>query len=312
MLETSEDASSSMNVDNKFSSHFAPELNEIEIGNFNNRDENATTFVDTSEPKYSGVFEGRGGSTCSNFLAENLLAFLSPIDLEEDTETKVVTGFKSCDDSFYSKHPSDNSGSSAIVAFIDKLSIFLAWSGNSRAVLMYNNNVKQLTTPHSPLNANERHRIVSHGGLIVQGQIMGVLDTSRGFGDNDIKRNVNEGVLISEPDTFRLTLDENLVASSKFCFLILATAPVWDMYTNEAACKAVSTALMQGGNNPKIAAKALAEGAVKKGAKNGVTVSVITWGKTSASSWRSRSSSNASWRSWRSFSNVDELISKPF
>ena len=260
--------------------------------------------------RYCAVFAGRSGSVCSTYLYEHLQSHLvSAIEAAnslDNMEGVFAEAFRSCDERFNAKYAHDASGSCAIVAFINRHSIHIGWTGECRAVLCCGSDIKPLSWEHHPTEPTERKRILECGGLITGGQIMGVLSTSRGFGDNDVKAHIKDGVFSAEPSVATFMIDEQ-IASSKVCFLILASQTVFSVFSNEAACKIVAKALVRYDNNPAMAAKKLAQATERKSQKE-CAVSIILWCDTNAQ--RSRSSSATSWRSFRSGSilEIDESL----
>lgn len=185
---------------------------------------------------FFGVFDGHGGNKCADFLKDNLHNFIikSPYFPKNPTKS-IIDGFNQCDEEFISNHalgPNniviDRSGSCAIVVMIIDKQIFVANTGDSRAIMCVNNSITALSNDHKPNNENEKKRIVDEGGKIYQTQTQaknfnikldgispeqtllgpfrvfpGRLSVSRSFGDVEAKLpmfNGNPNVLISTPE----------------------------------------------------------------------------------------------------------------
>lgn len=125
--------------------------------------------------------------------------------------------------------PSENAGSTAVVAILGSRQIVVANCGDSRAVLSRGGKAIPLSTDHKPDRADEMARIESAGGRVIYWnghRVLGVLAMSRAIGDGYLKPYV-----IAEPDvtfTARTEKDE--------C-LILASDGLWDVISNEVACE---------------------------------------------------------------------------
>jgi serine/threonine protein phosphatase PrpC len=290
-------------------------------GGKDNSDQHSGSFLTSIETsmeleklgmRFSGVYTGRGGALCAKYVYEHLqrciVDALGHSPQGNDFEAVFAESFKNCDDGFNSKYYKDSSGTSALAVLIRHRTIHVAWVGDIRAVLKSGNEVRALTIDHHPSEPTEKKRILRNGGLIVGGQIMGILSTSRGFGDNDLKAHLSDGVLIAEPSVVSATIDD-AVASTKLCFLVLASHSLFSVMTNDTCCKIVARALSRHDNNPNIAAKILAKTAERKSQQE-TAVTVIVWNDSilqQQQQQRSRSSSAASWRSLRSFSAFETI-----
>ncbi|XP_022867199.1 protein phosphatase 2C 37-like, partial [Olea europaea var. sylvestris] len=123
----------------------------------------------------------------------------------------------------------DTVGSTAVVAVVSPDKIIVSNCGDSRAVLCRNGVAIPLSTDHKPDRPDELNRIQEAGGRVIYWdgpRVLGVLAMSRAIGNNYLKPYV-----ISEPEvtiTDRTADDE--------C-LILATDGLWDVVSNETACR---------------------------------------------------------------------------
>lgn len=106
--------------------------------------------------------------------------------------------------------------------------LYIAWVGDSRALLASPDVPLQLVQPHKPDNIDEKQRIESMqsgGGAIIfiQGQwrVNGIINLSRSIGDSSVP------ALIAEPDFIDVPIQ------SSHDFLLLGTDGFWD-YVSEA------------------------------------------------------------------------------
>lgn len=132
-------------------------------------------------PKCSffGVYDGHGGSGCSEFLRDQLHHFVVkdshfPVNPRE----ALIRGFEAAENEFLTKYALsksgneviDRSGSCAIVALVVDDVVYVANLGDSRAVLSRNSGkeVVVLSKDHKPEEENESRRIVEAGGKVYQ------------------------------------------------------------------------------------------------------------------------------------------------
>jgi len=85
----------------------------------------------------------------------------------------------------------NNSGSTAVVALLTPASIWLAWAGDSRAVLVKGGQAVAATSDHRPAQReDEKARIEQAGGMLLNNgglRLMGMLATTRAIGDHDLQ-----------------------------------------------------------------------------------------------------------------------------
>ena len=195
---------------------------------------------------FFGVFDGHGGNKCADYLKDNLHNFIIKSPYFPKNPTKAITeGFQNCDEEFISNHAlgpnnivADRSGSCAIVVMIIDKQIFVANTGDSRAIMCVSDGLTVLSNDHKPNNENERKRILDEGGKIYQTQTQaknfniklegidpeqvllgpfrvfpGRLSVSRSFGDVEAKLpmfNGNPNILISTPEIKVYDVNSNL------------------------------------------------------------------------------------------------------
>ena len=88
----------------------------------------------------------------------------------------------------------------------------MANAGDSRAVLCRNKHALALTSDHKPELEEEMSRILSAGGIVVNGRVDGVLSLSRAIGDFRFKDKKNlppsKQKVCCDPDVREFTLDK--------------------------------------------------------------------------------------------------------
>ncbi|KAK4789706.1 hypothetical protein SAY86_017010 [Trapa natans] len=123
----------------------------------------------------------------------------------------------------------DAVGSTAVVAVLTPDKIIVANCGDSRAVLCRKGKAVPLSVDHKPDRPDELDRIQMAGGKVVYrngARVFGILAMSRAIGDNYLKPYVS-----CEPEVTIMdrTLEDDC--------LILASDGLWDVVSNETACK---------------------------------------------------------------------------
>ncbi|KAJ4794174.1 Protein phosphatase 2C family protein [Rhynchospora pubera] len=171
---------------------------------------------------------------------------------------------------------SETMGSTALIAVVSERRIVVANCGDSRAVLSRGGRAVALSSDHKPNRPDEMRRIEQAGGKVIDWngfRVWGILATSRSIGDHYLKPCVT-----CEPEvtvTDRLGEDE---------FLILASDGLWDVVSNEMACKIVRNCLHGSsaptsssptGGTPADVATLLTEIAISRGSRDNISVVVV-------------------------------------
>ena len=125
----------------------------------------------------------------------------------------------------------DKSGSTAVACLISPTHVYLINCGDSRAILISNNQVTLNTLDHKPVNPNERERIQNAGGSVMIQRVNGSLAVSRALGDYEYKcvsgRGPCEQLVSPEPEVY------SCERTDKDEFVVLACDGSWDVLSNE-------------------------------------------------------------------------------
>ncbi|GAB4858431.1 hypothetical protein Ancab_009904 [Ancistrocladus abbreviatus] len=182
-------------------------------------------------------------------------------------------------------------GSTAVMAVVGKEEVVVANCGDSRAVMCRGGVAVPLSVDHKPDRPDELARIEAAGGRVINWngpRVLGVLATSRSIGDHYLRPYV-----ISKPDVTvckRTKEDE---------FLMLATDGLWDVITNEVACRVVRKCLngrirrgsreamdrQMAGSQATRAAAILVELAIARGSRDNISVVVVQLRKSKKSTY---------------------------
>lgn len=233
----------------------------------------------------AAVFDGHGGSECSEFCAQNLeRLLLEHLPLHKDLEAVLHHTFLKLH-SEYAAWATENdkglrAGSTATVCLLrGGVELAVGHVGDSRAILCRSGRVMELSYDHCPSLTSEKARIQQSGGRVIVDNIgrhlvNEALNMSRSIGDLHLKQ---YGV-IALPDTRSIR-----VKHGKDAFLLLNTDGVNFVLRNEETCNIVNNAEI-----PPRAAELLTEQALSMSSEDNMTALVIpfgSWGKytTSAS-----------------------------
>ncbi|MDR3737164.1 MAG: PP2C family protein-serine/threonine phosphatase [Acidobacteriaceae bacterium] len=136
-------------------------------------------------------------------------------------------------------------GCTACVALITKTEIYVANSGDSRAVLSKNGIAINMSEDHKPDLELEKRRIEQAGGYVEDNRVNGVLNLSRSLGDMDYKQNKKlkpeDQIITAMPDV----KVEKIANETEF--LLIGCDGVWDCLTSQEAIDYVGDQLKKSG-----------------------------------------------------------------
>jgi protein phosphatase 1G len=133
-------------------------------------------------------------------------------------------------------------GTTACVCVIIKDKIYLANSGDSRAILIRDESVYLKTTDHKPENEIEKKRIVNADGRIIDSRVKGSLNLTRSIGDLDYKSNKylspEDQIITANPDIY-------IENCSNCDFIVIACDGIWDSKNNDKVTKFVASRIKE-------------------------------------------------------------------
>ncbi|KAA3464663.1 putative protein phosphatase 2C 51 [Gossypium australe] len=238
---------------------------------------------------FYGVYDGHGGARVAEECKERLHKLLVEEIVEEGSGSGIDWGrtmercFEKMDEEVNKGRMAEEMvGSTAVVAVVGNEKVVVANCGDSRAVLSRGGVAMPLSFDHKPDRPDELERVEAAGGRVINWngyRVLGVLATSRSIGDQYLKPFV-----ICKPE---VTVREVMNGDE---FLILASDGLWDVVSNEVACRVVrrclngqirsKTADVLNQNRASEAAAVLVELAMSRGSKDNISVIVIELGKT--------------------------------
>ena len=167
------------------------------------------------------LFDGHGGDQVSKFLQNNFIKYFKDMLPFDDVEKCLIYLFKKLDEKIKNLN-CFQVGAAACIIYITKENgkrcLYSANVGDTRSILISENNYKRLSYDHRADDSKEYKRIVNEGGIVFAGRVYGSLMLGRAFGDWELK---SYGVTC-EPYIKRININHD----DKY--IILATDGVWD------------------------------------------------------------------------------------
>jgi protein phosphatase PTC1 len=204
------------------------------------------------------VFDGHGTEQVAVHCANNLPdALKRRLDNNEPLPEALRSTFLEVDEQV--KPWAQHTGTTAAVAYIQDKTLYVANAGDTRAVLYRNGVATRLTIDHKASVPEEKERIESLGGAVINGRVRGMIQVSRAIGDAFVQPHLTPEPYLSVT---------NLEPTDKF--LIVACDGIWDIFTDEAACEMISK-----DTNPQSCALKLRDQAYRLGSNDNISVIVL-------------------------------------
>lgn len=224
---------------------YSASTNQGKIRNYNedrvsiilNINKPSSKVYDKEWPKCSffGIYDGHAGSSCADFLRDNLHKYIiNDSNFPDNPQKAILNGFLTSERVFleYSLNSGNKSGSCALIILILENKCFVANLGDSRALMSGNFGEKTyvLSRDHRPGDEKEYKRIIDAGGKIYQTEANiiskdrnesilgplrvkpGKLSVSRTIGDIEAKLpqfGGNPNVIIGVPEIKYFDLNES-------------------------------------------------------------------------------------------------------
>lgn len=230
---------------------------------------------------FVGVFDGHGGSACSQYLSESIFdSCQAHVSGDSESEEVLMKAFQDAQEELYSlqhehKVP-QRCGSCAIACLIRNESLVtVAWVGDCRAVLSFAkcDEFVVLSEDHRASNSREFYRVVSQGGKFVRNRLAG-LQPTRSMGDYNAAQYLPPGVLSAEPEVVSIHVDAK--QKEDRAFMIVASDGLWDVVSTQQACAIVRESLLKNQFDVDAATQMLVDVAWILG-DDDVTVAVVAW-----------------------------------
>jgi protein phosphatase 2C family protein 2/3 len=218
---------------------------------------------------YFGLFDGHSGVKAAQACQSRLHSQIADkFGKTEQFVDALKHGFCSLDDEILQEVAPDPSGCTAICVFVSSKFIYVANSGDSRAVLSRAGAAIELSKDHKPSVSDEKSRIECSGGSVEFSMLNGMLGVSRAFGGFDADTQSKLRGLTASPDVVKHAL------SDEDEFVVVACDGLWDVVSSEDAVRIVRDNIRRT-NDYNDAAEVLLQTALKRASEDNVTVGII-------------------------------------
>lgn len=222
-----------------------------------------------------GVFDGHDGNLTSNYVKENLSAYLTA-SLEKNnekqlTENGIWNALKECFINL-DRDYSERGGTTATVALILEDKVWVANVGDSRTILCNGDQAIQLSEDAKPDMDRYERSILKLGGTVVNNRgarINGMLGVARAVGDKHIIG--KKGMCCVSP---KPKITQHSLEGLQNGYLVLACDGLYDVATTGQVANAVKQ-MDQERVNPEEMARRLVYSAIESGSRDNVTAKVI-------------------------------------
>ncbi|KAK5645521.1 hypothetical protein RI129_006821 [Pyrocoelia pectoralis] len=230
------------------------------------------TNKEVSPSSYYAIFDGHAGHDAAVYSCAHLHQFLGESEhFCTNPELALREAFLKTDNLFNEKCKTENfrSGTTAICALLrhkEKM-LYIAWVGDSQAVLVSQSHCLQCVQSHKPCREDEKRRIEDLGGTILfwgSWRVNGQLAVSRAIGDLDYKPFVT-----AVPDITKIPLTGNED------FLIIACDGLWDVVSERAAAQCVYQTIAHNQDDIEAVSEHLVQLAKQQGSSDNISVIVV-------------------------------------
>ncbi|XP_013772631.1 mucin-17-like isoform X3 [Limulus polyphemus] len=230
----------------------------------------ACQLQNVTQHSYYAIFDGHAGTEAASYAAAHLHwnivqhpAFLT------DTPNAMKEAFKLTDRHLLDRSFREGikSGCTAVCCLIREDTLYLAWLGDSQAVVVREGVPLGVMSLHKPDREDERLRIEKEGGCVLfigTWRVNGTLAVSRALGDPEHKPYVS-----CEPDVITVNLD------GTEDFVILGCDGLWDRMTPSDIITSVYCYVKESPNNVENLSSHLVYQAKDKGSSDNITAIVV-------------------------------------
>lgn len=241
-----------------------------------------------SQFAYFGVYDGHGGKEAATYVRAHLYRNIrEKMKPGASIKQAIIDGYLATDDGYWKTNGQEGTGTCVLSALVDKGAnvLYLAWAGDSRAVLSKNGKVCFASQDHKPDRWDETKRIERSGAFVSYNRrdvprVNGYLAVSRAIGDfylKDQQLPPESRAVTAVPEVHQIELD------GTEDFLVLACDGVWDVMKNEEVITFVNTMknIMTNGSEivtphqANMIANGLVNRALKKGSSDNVSVALV-------------------------------------
>ena len=211
-------------------------------------------------PAIFGIFDGHGGSQCSEFCAQHFPSiFNHKYQSNNEFKSIIQATLNDLNAECISSFP-DQGTTMSVVCLLSNDDICIANLGDSK-VMIYQNNQKPIcaTVQHRVSNKQEEQRLLQKNAwCIYAGRICGRLSLSRCIGNKSLN-----DCIIREPNIYKTKKKEGMK-------IVIASDGIWDFIKDDEVTKIIWSS-----NTPQEAAQKIQETAAKHQSRDNMSVLVL-------------------------------------
>ncbi len=224
-----------------------------------------------------GIYDGHGGANASAFVKENLPQYLTKA-LEKHNQNGLMDegiwdALKECFIQLGADYSHDIDGTTATIVMILNDNIWVANVGDSRTILVLDDETIQLSEDGNPEIDRYKKKIEKLGGYIEEvngvARVNGNLAVARAIGDKLVKGKEGQCCVSSNPKITCYPLSK-----AKNGYLVLACDGLYDVATTNNVGNAINTMKMKGMNTYEMA-RSLVYSAIENDSKDNVSALVV-------------------------------------
>ena len=231
------------------------------------------------------VFDGHGGGDVSTYLQKNFSKVYKRYlkETQNNIAKSFSMAFNQIDEDLRQTQVENQGSTGTIIHIIrennNRLFVFNGNVGDSRVSLISPKKIIRLSQDHRTTDNEERKRVISEGGMVINNRVNGELMLTRSFGDFDFKssgKNKTKKIkdelskfrrgVICEPFVTQIEIDQSI----KNQFLFLASDGVWDVVSEEEMQQ-----LIKVNNGTKYLSSIIIEKALFKQAWDNLSIFVV-------------------------------------
>lgn len=259
-----------------------------------------------------GIYDGHSGILAANYVAKHLPKMLCyHPSFQSNPHQAFVDVYKELDKKFLelAKIQKSKSGTTALTVLIRDNKLFIANTGDCRAVLCRNKKAINLSSDHRPNRQDEINRIEKAGGWIERAEVLniprlyrlhldssevveetedlvgwvevsrvnGALGITRSIGDilikdwkeQHFKKEFKGNLIIPDPE-----ITEEIIKAQTDEFLIIASDGLWDVFDSQSAVTFILSSLLRK-KSPDEISEELVEMAYELGSLDNITVIIL-------------------------------------
>lgn len=230
---------------------------------------------------FVAVFDGHGGKQAAIYAEKHIVNCIENTKQWKDYVASgqqdqlaeaLIQAYLDIDDCMR-RELIDTSGCTAVSAMVTPDIIMCANAGDSRCVLGFNGQTKNMSEDHKPTDEIERKRIEKAGGCVQWKRVDGDLAVSRAMADFSYKQRDD-----LRPDEQKVSVYPDIKVHQREKtdeVLILACDGVWDVYASSEAVQLICELYSCGETDSMMLAEELVDMSLNKGSRDNISAVIV-------------------------------------